>query len=625
MKASMLGFLAILTAVYAVFSSEAFTVDWVRAGIGIPLFVESPQDARHNNDVIVATDLNAIARLNEHGEILWRQVLSTSDTTAAGIAVVDDVLLTGGSQIHGWNTSTGQLLWWVDESVEHITPGAVVHTKKGIFRLSSTGERIPFTGQEDKSEPLACESGFLTVSEKGIIQFTSHDGVLYWTRGEGLSDVVSACFVDLPDPNKQSKDIDWTAGWWSRLQRHLSELLNYRWHSIDKLQFFGFKKYLILVTSRGSVYGLDTVNHGKIMWALHDLQATSVQSNGSFVELFTADGIQSLSWDGQLGGPIQKEQPEFDVQAEGTQVYGIRNGRKTWSFDNQAPVVALKTRSPGETANVGTLLPDGSVLYKFLNPNIVAFATYSGTNLEVVLVDGVSGRLIDSSSHQDPVIIDQSHPFNLVVGEHWIAYSYYSQDETRSFKVSVWDLYESGLPNVRKSSLDTISAFSDPGFAPKVYKETFIAPGNIKSLGLSTTRFGVSLRDIIMVFPHEVAAVPKQMLSALPLTLTYPSAQPLDRPTSFEIPPQGHLSHFYGVEGARDILVVPSNLESTYLLATYGGIDIFFSRIAPSGDFDRLASTFPKLKLVIIIASLTAVAIILSPLAKQKNISREWK
>lgn len=621
-----IGLLAILTAVKATFSSEAFVVDWVRTGTGIPLFVESPRDERYETDVIVATDLNAIARLSDHGEVIWRQVLPDESSTTAGLGVVDGVVLTGGSQILGWNASTGQLLWTVNELGKAVYADAVLDTGKGKFKVSASGKFEPFTGTQVESEPLVCDAGIVTITDHGVVQFTSHEGRLYWTRGEGLSDVVSACFVDVPDPDGKLNEIDWESGWWQRLQRHLNELKSYKWHFIDKSLLFGFRKYLVLVTSRGSVYGLDTEYRGKIVWVLHDLQAISVRSNGSVVELATANGdTLGLSWDGQLGGLVDSHQPEYDVRFEGDKVFGVKNGIRTWSFDAKAPIIALELRKPEVTASVGTVLPDGSVLYKYINPNLVAFAAYRNENLEVFLLDGISGRMVDSASHPDPVLIDGSHPFSLIMGEHWIVYSYYSQDETRTFKITVWDLYESGLPNVRKSKAEYISAFSTPDYSPKVFKETYIAPGRVGLLAASQTLFGVSIRDVIMFLPHEIAAIPKPMLSAIPQSLISSSAKVPARPTSLEILPQSHISHFYGLEGISDILVVPSHLESTYLLAAYGGLDIFFSRVAPSGDYDRLAATFPRFKLIVIVASLAIVALVLAPFAKQKRIAREWR
>lgn len=80
----------------------------------------------------------------------------------------------------------------------------------------------------------------------------------------------------------------------------------------------------------------------------------------------------------------------------------------------------------------GRVLNDRSVLYKYINPNLVAVTTLGmhsvhKTVLNVYLVDMVSGAIIFSMSHKRA-----KEPFYMVHSENWIAYSYYNEKVRRT-------------------------------------------------------------------------------------------------------------------------------------------------------------------------------------------------
>lgn len=131
----------------------------------------------------------------------------------------------------------------------------------------------------------------------GAVQLWQHDQ-LQWTREEGLTDIRVAEFVELPErdavaaPAGAAEDAETFVG---RLQRQLLEARNFpQYVSHFASRFvsgsgalgttpvapvaesteggtlvrdpFGFRKILVVATSKGKVYGLDSAS-GEIVWS----------------------------------------------------------------------------------------------------------------------------------------------------------------------------------------------------------------------------------------------------------------------------------------------------------------------------------------------------------------------
>ncbi|VDL64442.1 unnamed protein product [Hymenolepis diminuta] len=92
--------------------------------------------------------------------------------------------------------------------------------------------------------------------------------------------------------------------------------------------------------------------------------------------------------------------------------------------------------------SIGRILGDRNVMYKYINPNLLAVMTEGVSALEghsvisKYLVDTVGGQIIHSVVHRKAV-----EPTSLVVSENWVLYSVYNQRSLRN-EFTVMELFE---------------------------------------------------------------------------------------------------------------------------------------------------------------------------------------
>lgn len=143
-------------------------------------------------------------------------------------------------------------------------------------------------------------------------------------------------------------------------------------------------------------------------------------------------------------------------QAHGTFIYvsdvntGIVTGycitsnnkaTETWrinlgGLDNSQKIIKIASKNPNEHVHSqGRVLNDRSVLYKYINPNLVAIVTQGNDNvykyvMNVHLVDVVSGGIVTTITHRRV-----RGPVHIVHSENWLVYSYYN-DKVRRTELS---------------------------------------------------------------------------------------------------------------------------------------------------------------------------------------------
>lgn len=87
---------------------------------------------------------------------------------------------------------------------------------------------------------------------------------------------------------------------------------------------------------------------------------------------------------------------------------------------------------------------------------------------------------------------------------------------------------------------------------------------------------------------------------------------------------QSYITHSLQVEGLRGIVTVPARLESTCLVFVYG-VDIFYTRTAPSRTYDSLTEDFSYALLLITIFALVVAIIVTWVLSEQKELKEKWR
>lgn len=649
----------------AIFEDEVRSVDWKLSLFGLPISAKS-----NGTHLAVLGDSGAFGVIDANGYTLWSRRLETStkfdkkDKMKSLALLNDEVAVSGGDYIGVYEFDTGELKYTMDHS------STCVHQYNNTFyadnyairngklvNADTTGfSQFDFCSKLYSPLQLANNQATLSWDTHGVLKFSNPSANIAWTRDEGLASADEALFVHtqlLSTKNAEYLEIlqDLTSKnasnfkiWLKRTQLHVSQLLKGSKHLISStvnLLFkepvsskheFMFDQVLVIKTELGSVYGLSTVCKGRILWSLHEFEPVSIVNDDCNVSQFYIYTANNKKLQCTWSGVCKQVENEETVQN-----FGI----KSLSFDGaviKSPIYGWTVKLPGSrivsmaersadevTASIASPIDENNVLYKYLNPYAVAIATSDFEEMTVTVLDTVSGRVLFQALHPDPVVINTDWPLKMVFGEHWVAYTYMSTDASHAPKLTVLDLFESGVPNQRLSGSDVI-ALQDT-LIPYVSMRTWTLPGAnepVYALQTSRTLFGASSRDLIVARRHRIEAFPKQWLSTIVDT---PAARAAREKLgdSIIVPPRGYLSHHEDAPRVDLLVTGPTGLESTYLLAALGGPNVFFTMVSPSGEYDRIAKTFPKLKLLGFVIVLVLTSMMLSPMVKNRMLKLQWR
>ncbi|KAI9314818.1 hypothetical protein BX666DRAFT_1861888 [Dichotomocladium elegans] len=308
---------------------------------------------------------------------------------------------------------------------------------------------------------------------------------------------------------------------------------------------------------------------------------------------------------------------------------GSLSAKPMWTFDipGGEQLVAVSERQPYErVALIGRVLGNRNVMYKYLNPHMFAVLTANAEqqNLKVRLVDGVKGTILYETIHRN---VDASqNPVHVVQAEHWVVYHFWSTDNrARGYQTVVLELFEGEMENERVQSANFSSY--DP-IRPYVHSKAFMFPYSVRAMGVTTTRSGVSTREILFgLGTHQIFGVNKGF---------FDPRRPMEKPTKEEqeeglipyapIPDERKMFLTYDLEvlGIDHILTSPALLESTSLVFSYG-LDTYFTQSSPSRQFDVLSEDFSKSQLVLTIIGLVAAISITGPMVRRKRVNALWK
>ncbi|KAF8598444.1 DUF1620-domain-containing protein [Ceratobasidium sp. AG-I] len=87
--------------------------------------------------------------------------------------------------------------------------------------------------------------------------------------------------------------------------------------------------------------------------------------------------------------------------------------------------------------------------------------------------------------------------------------------------------------------------------------------------------------------------------------------------------PRRVITHKNQILGVEHLLTAPTLLESTSCVLSYG-LDLFHTRVTPSGTFDLLGTGFNKVQLVLTIVGLTVAIVVVRPLVARKQLHARW-
>uniref|UniRef100_A0A8C7LYT3 ER membrane protein complex subunit 1 n=1 Tax=Oncorhynchus mykiss TaxID=8022 RepID=A0A8C7LYT3_ONCMY len=287
-------------------------------------------------------------------------------------------------------------------------------------------------------------------------------------------------------------------------------------------------------------------------------------------------------------------------------------------------IVAVNGKRPNEHVHSqGRVMGDRSVLYKYLNPNLLAVVTESTDAhperafVGVFLVDGVTGRIIHEAVQRKA-----RGPVHFVHSENWVVYEYWNTKSRRN-EFSVLELFEgTELYN------STVFSSLDRPHLPQVLQQTYIFPSPITTMEATLTEKGITSRHLLVGLPSgAILSLPKMFLDPRrPEVVTEHSREENLIPYAPEMPirTEWFINYNQTVARVKGIYTAPSGLESTCLVVAYG-LDIYQTRVYPSKQFDVLKDDYDYVLISSVLFALFFATMISKRLAQVKLLNRAWR
>lgn len=293
------------------------------------------------------------------------------------------------------------------------------------------------------------------------------------------------------------------------------------------------------------------------------------------------------------------------------------------SQGNQQKILTIASKNPIEHVHSqGRVLADRSVLYKYLNPNLVAVVTQGPDPihkyiLNVHTLDVVSGAIIFSMSHRRA-----QGPVQIVHSENWLTYTFYNE-KVRRYEVAAVELYEG---KTQANSTVWSSLGSPP--LPLVERQIYIIPAQVATMKETITEKGIANKHVLFgLTSGNIIEMPWALLDPRrPSTNPEKAREDGIIPYMPELPLQQEsmINYNQTVQRLRGIHAAPSGLESTCLVIAYG-LDLFVTRVAPSRTFDLLKEDFDYFLITVVLLGLIIASYITKHLASKKIIKQAWK
>ncbi|XP_023812246.1 ER membrane protein complex subunit 1 isoform X1 [Oryzias latipes] len=287
-------------------------------------------------------------------------------------------------------------------------------------------------------------------------------------------------------------------------------------------------------------------------------------------------------------------------------------------------IVSVKGKRPNEHVHSqGRVMGDRSVLYKYLNPNLLAVVTES-TDLHqersfvgIMLIDGVTGRIIHEAVQRKA-----RGPVHVVHSENWVVYEYWSTKSRRN-EFSVIELYE-GMELYNSTAFSSL----DRPLVPQVLQQSYIFPSSISTMEATLTEKGITSRHLLIGLPSGgIVSLPKMFLDPRrPEMASEQSREENLIPYAPElmIRTEWFINYNQTISRVRGIYTAPSGLESTCLVVAYG-LDIYQTRVYPSKQFDVLKDDYDYMLISSVLLALFFATMISKRLAEVKLLNRAWR
>ncbi|PSS01195.1 ER membrane protein complex subunit 1 like [Actinidia chinensis var. chinensis] len=322
------------------------------------------------------------------------------------------------------------------------------------------------------------------------------------------------------------------------------------------------------------------------------------------------------------------------------------NTRDLWSIvfpSESEKIIATVTRKSSEVVHTqAKVIAEQDVMYKYVSQNVIFVATIAPKAigeigsvtpeeswLVVYLIDTVTGRILHRMIHHG-----SQGPVHAVFSENWVVYQYFNLRAHR-YEMSVIEIYDQSRADNKdvwrlvlgKHNLTSpLSSFSRPEVITK--SQSYFFTHTAKAIAVTSTSKGITSKQLLIgTVGDQVLALDKRFLD--PRRTVNPTQAEkeeglLPLTDSLPIMPQSYVTHALKVEGLRGIVTMPAKLESTTLAFIYG-VDLFFTRLAPSKTYDSLTEDFSYALLLITIVALVLAIIVTWVLSERKDLQEKWR
>uniref|UniRef100_A0A4W5P6Z2 ER membrane protein complex subunit 1 n=1 Tax=Hucho hucho TaxID=62062 RepID=A0A4W5P6Z2_9TELE len=273
-------------------------------------------------------------------------------------------------------------------------------------------------------------------------------------------------------------------------------------------------------------------------------------------------------------------------------------------------IVAVNGKRPNEHVHSqGRVMGDRSVLYKYLNPNLLAVVTEStDTHPErafvgMFLVDGVTGRIIHEAVQRKA-----RGPVHFVHSENWVVVSSSCCKATVVVVVeaTVVVVVEATVVVVVEATVVVVVEATHHIYLYRNSKYFFLKVGLPSGAILSLPKMFLDPRrpEVVTEHSREENLIP------------YAPEMPIRT--------EWFINYNQTVLRVKGIYTAPSGLESTCLVVAYG-LDIYQTRVYPSKQFDVLKDDYDYVLISSVLFALFFATMISKRLAQVKLLNRAWR
>ena len=568
----MMLFILAISAVYAIHVSESI---W--QGVGK---LSTPAVIVNVDTIAVGSEEGVVALLSAlDGTVIWRRKLSTGPVT--GLQVTQDGLVAA-------ETVSSKTFFSIARGVPVSTSNSPVVAGQSMARI--------------------------TQGRDWVMEARASDNTLLWRRDEALTCLSTAVAI-----NSAADALG---------DMHVSEAESTTEHILvgysDKAELLlgfsitkGFTRWRMSLPTGEKIKSL-SVRGGKI-------QAQT--ETGAVLLIDPKTGASTTTSDNQS---------EYTVKLDGpSRLVGFKGLDNTWTVQlpiSEHSAFVTHHSQQQETVPVTVRGTDATVLFKYLNPSLVALTSQSDQGIHFRLVDSVSGRIVWAG-----IATGASGPVHVLVCDNWMIAHFFANNRWELLVVELFEpRKDPGVLQVLKQSLlgkaESSSVFDLPAVPWAISKRFIFNAGGITTLGVTTTARGVSPRTVVFALvSQQILALNKDsVLSARRPSKVRDILEGTDDDGLLAYHPEIGInfpsiaSHTHLLPDIRAVVSAPTPLESTSLAVSLG-LDVYAVPIRCPSLYDALDPSFDFQMLATSLAVVGVAVFISQVFARRKENADRWK